>query len=260
MSNAVDLLLQNAPHDVARARLLAVSAKESGAWLKALPVSSLGLRMDDSTIRVSIGLRLGSVLCRPHTCQHCEVEVDQLGTHGRSCKRSEGRHHRHSAVSDILHRALRSAQVPARLEPSGLTRSDGKRPDGVTLVPWRRGKPLVWDATCPDTLAFSYRANATDGAGEVAAMAEQKKLIKYDSLAPNYDIALVAIESLGAIGPLSRRTWDARRVLGRQGLMNTSCSVWQLQFSEEMLFPSWARWETLDKTTLYLDSILCLCL
>ena len=56
----------------------------------------------------------------------------------------------------------------------------------------------------PDTLAFSYRANATAGAGEVAAMAEQKKLIKYDSLAPNYDIAPVAIESLGAIGPLSR--------------------------------------------------------
>ena len=117
---------------------------------------------------------------------------------------STRRHHRHSAVNDILHRALRSAKVPARLEPSGLTRSDGKRPDGVTLVPWRRGKPLVWDATCPDTLAFSYRANATAGAGEVAAMAEQKKLIKYDSLAPNYDIAPVAIESLGAIGPLSR--------------------------------------------------------
>ena len=38
--------------------------------------------------------------------------------------------------------------------------------------------------------------------------------------------------------------------------MNTSCSVWQLQFSEEMLFPSWARWETLDKT--FLGSILCL--
>ena len=30
--------------------------------------------------------------------------------------------------------------------------------------------------------------------------------------------------------------------------MNTSCSVWRLQFSEEMLFPSWARWGTLDKT------------
>ena len=32
--------------------------------------------------------------------------------------------------------------------------------------------------------------------------------------------------------------------------MNTSCSVWRLQFSEEMLFPSWARWGTLDKTFL----------
>ena len=195
-------------------------------------------------------------------------KVDQLGTHGLSCKRSEGRHHRHSAVNDILHRALRSAQVPARLEPSGLTRSDGKRPDGVTLVPWRRGKPLVWDATCPDTLAFSYRANATAGAGEVAAMAEQKKLIKYDSLAPNYDIAPVAIESLGAIGPLSRALLKdlGRRIkesTGRQGRMNTSFSVWRLQFSEEMLFPSWARWETLDKT--FLDSIFdfswcCCCL
>ena len=97
-------------------------------------------------------------------------------------------------------------------------------------------------------------------------MAEQKKLIKYDSLAPNYDIAPVAIESLGAIGPLSNKgspeglgTEDQGEYWGgMQGLVNTSCSVWQLQFSEEMLFPSWARWETLDKT--FLGSISCLCL
>ena len=204
VTNTVDSLLQNAPHDVARARLLAVTAKESGAWLKALPVSSLGLRMDDSTIRVAVGLRLGSVLCHPHACQRCDVEVDQLGTHGLSCKKSEGRHYRHSSMNDILHRALRSAKVPARLEPSGLTRSDGKRPDGMTMVPWRNGKPLVWDATCPDTLAQSYRANATSGAGAVAAMAEGRKMVKYDSLASSYNVVPVAIESLGAIGPLSK--------------------------------------------------------
>ena len=32
-------------------------------------------------------------------------------------------------------------------EPVGLLRSDGKRPDSVTLVPWQSGKSLCWDVT-----------------------------------------------------------------------------------------------------------------
>ena len=54
--------------------------------LNALPISSLGLRIDDNTIRVSVGLRLGTTLCRPYTCHHCGAEVNHLGTHGlRNC-------------------------------------------------------------------------------------------------------------------------------------------------------------------------------
>ena len=158
--------------------------------------------MDDDTIRVAVGLRLGSVLCCPHTCQHCDGKVDQLGLYGLSCKKSEGCHYRHSAMNDILHHAMTSAQIPSRLEPSGLVRSDGKRPDGVTLVPWKNGKSLIWDATCPDTLARSYRAAATSSTGAVAAGGETRKLTKYDSLAPSHTIVPVAIESLGVIGPI----------------------------------------------------------
>ena len=101
-------------------------------------VSPLGLRMDDTTVRVAVGLRLGSPLCRPHTCHHCGAEVDHLATHGLSCRWSEGRHFRLSALNDIVHRALSSAKVPSRLEPAGIYRSDGKRPDGITVVPWER--------------------------------------------------------------------------------------------------------------------------
>ena len=41
-------------------------------------------------------------------------------------------------------------------EPSGLSRTDGKRPDGVTLVPWKSGRCVTWDVTVTDTLAQSY--------------------------------------------------------------------------------------------------------
>ena len=112
-----DTLSKNTTDELNRARLLAASCKESGAWLNALPITSLGLRMDDTTIRISMGLRLGIPLCRNHICQHCGAEVSQFATHGLSCKKSAGRHYRHSAINDIIHRALVATHVPSRLEP-----------------------------------------------------------------------------------------------------------------------------------------------
>ena len=117
------------------------------------------IRMDDSTIRVAVGLRFGAPLCRPHQCHHCGTEVDCLATHGLSCRWSEGRHHRHAAINDIVYRSLTSEKIPACLEPSGLYGSDGKRPDGIFVGPWKNGKLLVWDATCPDTFVNNYHYN-----------------------------------------------------------------------------------------------------
>ena len=130
-----EALLESAPNPQARAQLLAASSKDAGAWLNAFPSSSIGLRMDDDTIRIAVGLRLGSPLCNPHSCQHCGGEVDDLGTHGLSCRKSEGRRYRHAAVNDLILRAMSTAKIPSRLEPSGLYWSDGKRPNGISVVP-----------------------------------------------------------------------------------------------------------------------------
>ena len=75
---SANLLLETAPDPITWARLLASRVRESGAWLNVLPLSSLSLGMDDSTIRVAVGLRLGAPLCRPHKCHHCGAEVDCL--------------------------------------------------------------------------------------------------------------------------------------------------------------------------------------
>ena len=81
-------------------------------------------------------------ICQPHTCV-CGATVDARGLHGLTCRKSEPRHIRHSQLNDLIWRAFKKAQIPASKEPIGLSRADGKRPDGATLVPWTRCKPLA---------------------------------------------------------------------------------------------------------------------
>ena len=184
------------------ARLLASCASASGAWLNAIPSAPLGLNLDDSALRIAVGLRLGVPLVLDHKC-HCGVLVDKLGHHGLSCRRSAGRQLRHSLLNDTILRALQSAGVQSVREPAGLLRTDGKRPDGLTLVPWTRGRCLIWDATCPDTVAPSYVARSAAEAGSAAAMSETKKISKYLALSDKHEFVPVAIETLGTWGELA---------------------------------------------------------
>ena len=78
-------LLENAADNMACAQFWVVSTKESGAWLHALPISTQGIKMDENTICIAVGLRLGTALRLP---QHCGVKVDNLATHCLSCRRS----------------------------------------------------------------------------------------------------------------------------------------------------------------------------
>ena len=90
--------------------------------------------------------------CWPHQCLYCGSEVDHLGTHSLSCRYSQARHLRHATVNDLVKRSLDAAQIPSHLEPTGLYRLDGKRPDGASIVPWKAGKILVWDIGCEKTI------------------------------------------------------------------------------------------------------------
>ena len=193
------LLLQADP--VNRARLLASLTPGSGSWLQALPSNNLGLRLGNNELRIAVGLRIGAPLVRPHQCV-CGEEVESNGHHGLACRRSSGRHRRHALANDVLVRAVRSVEVHAELEPPRLLRGDGKRPDGASLDPWTGGRYLVWDFTCPDTLAPSHLRQSSLQAGSAATNAEALKLAKYSELASSDDYIFVpvAIETLGVWG------------------------------------------------------------
>ena len=189
-------IITNAQSPADKARLLAIQRPESGAWLNALPSPQLGLLLDPDTVRISVGLRLGLPLCEEHKCI-CGSLVDSTGRHGLSCLKITGRYFRHHGMNDIIKRSSGTAGFPAILEPPGLTRTDGKRPDGLTLVPWRKGRSLLWDATCVDTFAKSYLNSTSKESGAAAKLAERQKFQDYETLCSNYEFVPFAVETMG---------------------------------------------------------------
>ena len=63
---------------------------------------------------------------------------------------------------------------------------------------------LVWDATCPNTLAPSYSFLATRKAGAVAEEAMRRKKAKYSHLERSHCFIPLAVETLGVFGPEAR--------------------------------------------------------
>jgi hypothetical protein len=196
-SNSLSGLAARLTSPVDQARLLAVSAEHAGEWLKAPPITSVGLRLSNEMIRVAVGFRLGARTCEPHSCP-CGKMVEADGLHGLSCRRSGPRHQRHAELNDIIWRSVKKAQIPAVKEPIGLVRSNGKRPDGATLVPWSRGKPLAWDVTVPDTYAQSHINETARSSGAAANRAAVLKTTKYANLSPTHIFVPVAIETGGS--------------------------------------------------------------
>ena len=104
-------------------------------------------------------------------------------------------------MNEVIRRALTGAGIPSTLEPHGLNRGDGKRPDGVTLFPWKNGRCLVWDATCVDTYAECNLTAAALQAGSAAEVAENRKRRKYKGISDSHIFEPIAVETTGAFGP-----------------------------------------------------------
>ena len=159
---------------------------------------------------MAVGLRLGSAICETHTCP-CGATVDSLGQHVLSCRKHPGRARRHAQINDLIHRALIRAEIPSSKKPLGLSRDDGKRPDGLTLVPWHSGHSATWDVTVVHTLAASYVAQSAVQAGKAAEIAAVRKSALYSGLSSSHIFIPVAVESLGPL------TDDAHRFITEIG-------------------------------------------
>ena len=76
-------------------------------------------------------------------------------------------------------------------------RDDNKCPDGTTLLPWAREKPMARDMTVPDTYAESHTGSTTTEPGAAAHKTAQNKIDKDAKLASTHIFYPFAIETAG---------------------------------------------------------------
>ena len=127
VNSIIDRMVSAADTDIDLARPKAASAPHSEDWLHAAPIASVGLKLYDEEIRISVAQRLGITTCSPHNCI-CGKLVDARGLHDLSCRKSTPRHQRHAMLNDLIWRAIKIAHIPAHKKPTGLVTQGGKRP------------------------------------------------------------------------------------------------------------------------------------
>jgi len=184
-----------------KASFLTASSQHRGDWLAVLPIASCGQRLDDEAVRVAVALRLGLNLSIRHACR-CVSQIDARGLHAFVSKFAPGKFARHQAINDVISRAFASAHAGARYKRAytSLSRSDGRRPDGINLIPWQNGKALTWDViTVAAILADAYISASARSAGAVAELAATRKITKCCNLPAAYMFQPIALETLGAI-------------------------------------------------------------
>jgi hypothetical protein len=212
VNHTFQTLLETETTPYHRARLLAAKAPHSGDWLHAVPISACGLRLNNEALRIAVGFRLGAELCQPYRCV-CGASVDVRGLHALSCRRNPGRSQRHHFLNDLIWRSLSKAGFPSIKEPHGLLRSDGKRPDGLTLIPWQDGRCATWDVTVTDTVATSYLSQTSSCAGSAAEAAATRKEEKYSEISISYLFVPLAFETFG---PINQACTDFLSSLGHR--------------------------------------------
>ena len=116
-------------------------------------------------------------------------------------------------MNDVIKRAVQKAGLPSFLEPPGLDRGDGSRPDGITVFLFSGGRSLVWDCTCVDTFAGAHLNRSAMEAGTAANSGEDRKCSKYAALAEAHQFEPIAVETMGVYG---ESTGVILRAIGRR--------------------------------------------
>ena len=151
--------------------------------------------------------------CRPRVCA-CGDLLDGLGDHALVCNHGAERLRRHADLNSRIRDAFAEAGFQAVLEPPGLAAQNGRRPDGVTVAAFERGRPLAWDVTVVHTCASSHLPSSSVAARAAANSSDVAKERKYADLDGRIDLRPFGIETLGSFGTRALELVEALVAVG----------------------------------------------
>jgi hypothetical protein len=166
-----------------RARLLALTAKHTSAWLySSCFTTALRLWLPKPSFYLVIRFRLGLEIGPEQPCALCfgKERSDALGSHSLSCRFNGGKTLMHAAVLDEIMRLATAADANPRREVHAFPKHPHLRMDAVFSLPCDRMHANLVDVAITNCLCEStLRHESCYGPGRAATEYEQLKRRSY---------------------------------------------------------------------------------
>ena len=175
------------------AHLNLITASGAGAWLHAVPSSSLSTQVDPLIYRTMIQRRLRAPIFESNThCPFCDEILDVHGDHCLVCSCRGDRTKRHNLLRNEVFFFCNSAGLnpelerPGLLQPrplAGITQESGstrdpnenRRPADIYLPRWRRGTPAALDFAVTSGLRVDLVKNSAQNSSSATEAYERLK-------------------------------------------------------------------------------------
>ncbi len=194
-------LVDSAPNDREKQRLLRVARPHAGSYITAVPseVDGQDCLLKPRLFRVAVAYRLGlPVLNSEIPCPLCMQQINVYGDHATCCAKQGDLVIRHNALRNLIYSIASDGLLKPVLEKQGiLGPTTGRRPGDVAIPDWKHHSGLAIDVAV--TSPLTERSLRLVSPCEDYASVQKHRKYGDAFVGTNFFFCAMVFETLGAI-------------------------------------------------------------